>query len=173
VAEELGVKPETLTALEVEVPGGRNRRQLVQGVEVLDETYNASPEAMLAALDLLASGAGRRFAALGTMLELGDQSLDLHRRVAARAAGLGLDGLVIVAGEAEGEAMLQAASGLARCVLVRTPEEAVAPLLEWLGPGDRLLLKASRGVALERLIPLLAQGLAAGFNPPPETSSPG
>jgi UDP-N-acetylmuramoyl-tripeptide--D-alanyl-D-alanine ligase len=174
VAEELGVKPEALAALEVELPGGRGRRQRLQGVEVLDETYNASPEAMLAALDLLASGAGRRFAALGTMLELGEQSLELHRRVAVRAAELGLEGLVIVDGGGEGEAMLLAASGLARCVRVSTPEEAAIPLLKWLEPGDRLLIKASRGVALERLIPLLERGLAERVSPPaPKTGSPG
>jgi UDP-N-acetylmuramoyl-tripeptide--D-alanyl-D-alanine ligase len=69
--------------------------------------------------------------------------------------------------------MLLAASGLARCVRVSTPEEAAIPLLEWLEPGDRLLLKASRGVALERLIPLLERGLAERVSPAPETGSPG
>jgi UDP-N-acetylmuramoyl-tripeptide--D-alanyl-D-alanine ligase len=134
-------------------------------VEVLDETYNASPEAMLAALELLASRPGRRFAVLGTMLELGDRSLDLHRRVARRAAELGLDGLVIVDGAAEGAAMEEAAAAMPRLVRVGSPLEAASPLLEWLRPGDRLLLKASRGVALEGLIPLLAERLAANSGP--------
>ncbi len=102
VATHLGVAPEALAALAVEVPGGRNRRRQLQGLTVLDETYNASPEAVLAALELLARQPGRRFAVLGTMLELGEQSLELHRQVAARAAALGLDGLVLVDGGAEG-----------------------------------------------------------------------
>ena len=89
--------------MEVEVPGGRNRRLQLGGLTLLDETYNASPEAVLAALDLLAAQPGRRFAVLGTMLELGDQSVALHRQVAERAAALGLDGLVIVASGAEAE----------------------------------------------------------------------
>jgi UDP-N-acetylmuramoyl-tripeptide--D-alanyl-D-alanine ligase len=163
VALELGVAPAALSDLAVEVPGGRNRRLQLGGVTALDETYNASPEAMLAALDLLAaqplaSGAAR-YAVLGTMLELGESSLALHRRVAERARNLGLDGLVIVDWGAEGAAMLEAAAGLERLVRVARPEEALEPLLGWLRPGDALLLKASRGVALERLIPLLQERL--------------
>ena len=155
VARELGLEPARWQPLEVALPGGRSRRLVLGGVRLLDETYNASPEAVLASLDLLARQPGRRFAVLGTMLELGDQSLALHREVAARALSLGLDGLVVVDGGPEGEAMLAAAQGLARLERVDTPAEAALPLGRWLEPGDVLLLKASRGVALEQLIPLL------------------
>ena len=155
VARELGLEPARWQPLEVALPGGRSRRLELGGVRLLDETYNASPEAVLASLDLLARQPGRRFAVLGTMLELGDQSLALHREVAARALSLGLDGLVVVDGGPEGEAMLAAAQGLARLERVDTPAEAAVPLGQWLEPGDVLLLKASRGVALEQLIPLL------------------
>jgi UDP-N-acetylmuramoyl-tripeptide--D-alanyl-D-alanine ligase len=106
-------------------------------------------------LELLAHQPGRRFAVLGTMLELGEQSLALHRGVAERARQLGLDGLVIVDRGEEGSAMVEAATGLSRLVRVDSPEAAAGPLQQWLTPGDVLLLKASRGVALERLIPLL------------------
>ena len=155
VARELGLEPARWQPLEVALPGGRSRRLVLGGVRLLDETYNASPEAVLASLDLLARQPGRRFAVLGTMLELGDQSLALHREVAARALSLGLDGLVVVDGGPEGEAMLAAAQGLARLERVDTPAAAAEPLGQWLEPGDVLLLKASRGVALEQLIPLL------------------
>ncbi|MFY8149802.1 MAG: UDP-N-acetylmuramoyl-tripeptide--D-alanyl-D-alanine ligase [Prochlorococcaceae cyanobacterium] len=157
VADHLGVAAEALASLQVEVPGGRNRRRHVQGLTVLDETYNASPEAVLAALDLLARQPGRRFAVLGTMLELGEQSLALHRQVAERAAALALDGLVVVDGAAEGEVMQEAAAAIPRLARVGAAEEAIEPLRSWLGQGDVLLLKASRGVALERLLPLLEQ----------------
>ncbi len=157
VARHLGVALEALADLQVAVPGGRNRRLQQGGLTLLDETYNASPEAVLAALDLLATQPGRRFAVLGTMLELGDRSLDLHRQVASRAAELGLDGLVLVDGGAEGQAMVGSAASLQRLALVPTPEAAAAPLAQWLQPGDVVLLKASRGVALERLMPLLPQ----------------
>ena len=162
VAAELGVEAGAIETLAVEVPGGRNRRQQLHGVEILDETYNASPEAVLAALDLLAAQPGRRFAVLGTMLELGDLSLGLHCQVAQRAVNLGLDGLVIVDAGEEGEAMAGAAQGINRLVRVDTPAEAAPVLQEWLRPGDHLLLKASRGVALEQLMPLLEKGLAGG-----------
>ena len=155
VARELGVPTAALSRLEVSVPGGRSRRLQLGGLTVLDETYNASPEAVLAALDLLAAQPGRRLAVLGTMLELGEQSLELHRRVAAHAAALKLDGLVIVNAGAEGTAMAEAAAALPRVVVVATPEQAAEPLKRWLQPGDVLLLKASRGVALEQLIPRL------------------
>jgi UDP-N-acetylmuramoyl-tripeptide--D-alanyl-D-alanine ligase len=155
VARELGVALAALQELEVAGSDGRNRRLHLGGLTVLDETYNASPEAVLAALDLLASQDGRRFAVLGTMLELGEQSEALHRQVAERARQRGLDGLVVVASGAEAAAMAEAAAGLPCLAVVESPEQAAGPLAEWLAPGDVLLLKASRGVALERLLPLL------------------
>ena len=161
VAQELKVSLEQLRDLSVSVPGGRNRRLQQGGLTILDETYNASPEAVLAALDLLAAQSGRRFAVLGTMLELGDQSVALHRAVAERAAQHQLDGLVVVSSGAEAEAMAEAAAALPRLAVVQAPEEAAQPLGEWLAPGDVLLLKASRGVALERLLPLLPDRLPA------------
>lgn len=160
--DPLPIPAAELATLALDLPAGRSRTEAIAGIDVLDETYNASPEAVLAALDLLAARPGRRFAVLGTMLELGEQSLSLHRRVAERAAVLGLDGLVIVDGGAEGAAMAAEASGLARIARVATAAEALAPLQAWLQPGDQLLLKASRGVALERLLPLLRQAFTAG-----------
>ena len=155
VADQLGVSRRALQGMQVTVPGGRNRRLQQGGLTLLDETYNASPEAVLAALELLAAQPGRRFAVLGTMLELGERSLELHQEVAARAVQLGLDGLVLVDGGAEGKAMAEVAAPLPHLQLVSHPEDAAAPLAAWLNSGDVLLLKASRGVALERLIPLL------------------
>ena len=157
VAQELGVPLTDLQQLAVDVPGGRNRRLQLGGLTLLDETYNASPEAVLAALELLAAQPGRRFAVLGTMLELGEQSLSLHRQVAERAAALGIDGLVVVSDGPEAQAMAEAAASLPALAVVAAPEQAAQPLAQWLQGGDVLLLKASRGVALERLIPLLPE----------------
>ena len=155
VGSHLGVDPASAAQLQINIPGGRNRRLQQGGLTLLDETYNASPEAVLAALDLLADQPGRRFAVLGTMLELGDRSIELHQQVAARAAALKLDGVVLVDGGDEGQAMANVVSCLDRLALVATPEAAAVPLGQWLQAGDVVLLKASRGVALERLIPLL------------------
>ena len=172
VAEELAVPLAALQELQVQVPGGRSRRLELAGVTVLDETYNASPEAVLAALELLAARPGRRFAVLGTMLELGERSLELHAAVARRARDLGLDGLVVVDGGAEGGAMLEAAAGLPRLVRVDGVTAAVEPLLAWLEPNDQLLLKASRGVALEALLPPLEASLKEASLSRDRSSSP-
>ena len=168
-AASLGLPLDPQQALELALPGGRSRRLRLGAIELLDETYNASPEATLAALALLMgpgpesqTPAGRRFAVLGTMLELGEQSLELHRQVAERALALGLDGLVIVDGGPEGQVMAAAARGLPQLALVSSPEDAAQALVPWLEPGDQVLLKASRGVALERAIPLLEQALGLG-----------
>lgn len=156
VAEELGLPPASGQSLAVDLPGGRSRRLELGGVQVLDETYNASPEAVLASLELLArQPATRRFAVLGTMLELGDQSLSLHRSVAERAVELGLDGLVLVVPGEEGAVMAAVAAGLRHLSRAATPEEAAAAIAPWLAPGDAVLFKASRGVALERAIAAL------------------
>ncbi len=157
VANTLGVSPSDLQQLDVEVPGGRNRRQQVGELMILDETYNASPEAMFAALDLLAAQPGRRFAVLGTMLELGADSERLHKAVIDHAATLKLDGLVAVATGSEAKAINEVSGALQRFRQVETPEQAAEPLIDWLRPGDTVLLKASRGIALERLLPLLPQ----------------
>ena len=158
-AQELGVTVEQLSELSVSLPGGRSRRLSINGINILDETYNASPEAMLASLELLQQQpGGRRYAVVGTMLELGEQSLSLHRQVGEKAAALELDGLVVVAEEPEASAVMQGAAGLSKLVCVASPEAAAEPLKQWLRPGDHVLLKASRGIALERLIPLLETG---------------
>ncbi|MCP9774679.1 UDP-N-acetylmuramoyl-tripeptide--D-alanyl-D-alanine ligase [Cyanobium sp. WAJ14-Wanaka] len=155
VAQELGLEPGQWQPIRVDLPGGRSHRLEIGGVQVLDETYNASPEAVFASLELLQSQGGRRFAVLGTMLELGELSLSLHREVVERALCLGLDGLVIVDAGVEGRVMLEAAKGLPLLAQVGSPCEAAQQIAHWLQPGDHLLLKASRGVALEQLIPLL------------------
>ena len=111
--DPLGVSRRALQALQVapcgcRFPAENATASLTTGLtSTLDETYNASPDAVLAALELLAAQPGRRFAVLGTMLELGDRSLELHQEVAARAVQLGLDGLVLVDGGAEGKAMAE------------------------------------------------------------------
>ena len=171
VAEECGVDLARLSDLAVDLPGGRSHRRSIGSIEILDETYNASPEAVLAALDLLAGLPGRHFAVLGTMLELGERSLELHRRVGEKAAAVGLEGLVVVDAGAEGVAMAAGAAGVPRLTRVDNPEGALPSLLEWLQPQDRLLLKGSRGVALERLLPLLQAALepaGEGDPAPPE-----
>ena len=96
VATELGLSIKNLDELNINMPMGRNRLLDCGKFLVLDETYNASPESVIASLELLVSKPGRHFAVLGTMLELGSESNVLHKKVLKRAVELGLAGIVFV-----------------------------------------------------------------------------
>ncbi len=158
VSRELCVPWSGLTRLELDMPTGRSQSILVGGITVMDETYNASPEAVVAALELLALQPGRRFAVLGKMMELGEQSISLHKKVAEKIVELEIDGLVLVLQGSEVEVMSEIVSGCVRkFAVVSEPEEAGVYMREWLSPGDAVLLKASRKVALEKLIKILQE----------------
>ncbi|HIK43696.1 MAG TPA: UDP-N-acetylmuramoyl-tripeptide--D-alanyl-D-alanine ligase [Leptolyngbyaceae cyanobacterium M65_K2018_010] len=149
--------------LSVQLPSGRARQiQLPNDILLLDETYNAGFESMTAALQLLAETPGQRhIAVLGTMKELGDQSVGLHHRVGALVHHLHLDQLLTLA---DPEAALALAEG-AQTVPTETFTEAEAlatRLAQLLQPGDRVLLKASRSVALERVVDLLLRHFLPG-----------
>jgi UDP-N-acetylmuramoyl-tripeptide--D-alanyl-D-alanine ligase len=129
-----------------------HRDQLVRagGLTVLDDSYNASPASMIAALELLASLPGRHVAVLGVMQELGEAHERGHREVGSLAAGLA-DVVVVVGEEASGIAAGAAALGEA-VIPVADREAALAALRELLRPGDVVLVKASRGAELERVV---------------------
>jgi UDP-N-acetylmuramoyl-tripeptide--D-alanyl-D-alanine ligase len=139
--------------LAVELPQGRARRDLLPNdVVLLDETYNAGLESMLAALELLADTPGkRRIAVLGTMKELGEQSLELHKRVGVAVQKLKLDALLILADPAESQAMAKGALPLV-AEEFSSHAELATRLKALIQPGDRLLFKASRAVGLDQVI---------------------
>jgi UDP-N-acetylmuramoyl-tripeptide--D-alanyl-D-alanine ligase len=126
------------------------------GSTILDDSYNASPQSMLAALDLLSElspdrGSGRRIALLGEMRELGAAEEEGHRRVGERAAACA--DLLLVVGERARplyEAARSARSTEAR--FLTSAEEAIPILRAELQRGDHLLVKASRAVALESVV---------------------
>lgn len=139
--------------LSVELPSGRARKiALDNDILLLDETYNAGFESMTAALHLLAETPGQRhIAVLGTMKELGDMSVALHRRVGEVVQQLQLDQLLTLADPEEATALAAGAADVP--TLVFTDHDAlVAHLQTLLQPGDRVLLKASRSVALDRVV---------------------
>ena len=147
-ARALGVHP----GGRVEVEFSSLRGEVVElpgGVTVVNDCYNANPMSMRAALEHLAgSPAERRIAVLGTMAELGAGEAGFHREAGEQAAQLGIDVLVTV-----GEPALGYADGFAgETYSVGTPEEAGALLEEVALPGDRVLVKGSRSVGLERVL---------------------
>lgn len=120
---------------------------------VLDDSYNAAPDSMAAALELLGTLPGRRIAVLGEMLELGDEGTEAHRAVGRLVPGRA-DRLVAVGAGATGIARGAIAAGMdARQVLVADDRDAArALLLAGAAPGDTILVKASRGAALDELV---------------------
>ncbi len=155
VATELGLSIKNLDQLKINMPTGRNRLIDCGKFLVLDETYNASPESVIASLELLVSKPGRHFAVLGTMLELGSESSLLHKKVLLKAVELGLDGIVFVSCVEESSFIKKIIKELPNYDVVRTPRDAAMSLLSWLLPGDNILIKGSRKLELEKVLPYL------------------
>ncbi|MEO5940544.1 MAG: UDP-N-acetylmuramoyl-tripeptide--D-alanyl-D-alanine ligase [Candidatus Limnocylindrales bacterium] len=139
-----------------------HRGQLIRaaGVTIVDDSYNASPGSMIAALELLGGLPGRRIAVLGEMLELGDDHNSGHARVGAAAAGI-VEHLVVVGSGGAAIAAGAADAGLAGSSIAAVADRgaALALLTGVLRPGDVVLVKASRGVALDLLIDELVGAL--------------
>ena len=142
----------------VDMPKGRSRRfNLPNDIVLLDETYNAGVESMTAALHLLKNIPGQRhIAVLGTMKELGEHSVALHRRVGEVVSNLQLDRLLTLADPAEAEALARGATPIP--IEPFDDQSALLARLEsLLQPGDRVLFKASRAVALDSVVAKLKQ----------------
>lgn len=129
-----------------------------RGATVINDSYNSNPRALDAMVDALlampVAREGRHIVVAGEMLELGLRGEALHRECGERMAARGVDIVVGVRGLAV-ELVAGASQRGAEAHFVATPEEAGAWLKENLRPGDAVLLKASRGVRLERAIAML------------------
>ncbi len=126
--------------------------------QILDDTYNASPDSMIAALDLLATLPGRHVAVLGEMLELGDESEAAHAQVAAHAARTA-DELLAVGAPADTYARAAREAGMPQAAIATADDRdaALEQLRRILRAGDVVLLKASRGAAFDLLVDELRQ----------------
>ncbi len=136
----------------LQLRAGRNR------LTVIDDSYNANPEAMKAAIDVLAQlqvpAGALRVAALGDMGELGEQAADMHRDVARYAASHGVDRLYAIGEYAPGVVdAFNASCSDSASATVCTQLDALAQQLESPGfSGAALLVKGSRFMAMERLV---------------------
>jgi len=174
VAQVLQVNWSPLTqGLTLELPKGRAQRYILpDDIVILDETYNAGLESMTAALHLLAQTPGaRHIAVLGTMKELGDRSVELHHQVGIVVQQLHLDHLLILAEVAEAEAM---AAGAKPVPLEKflSHDALLEKLKRFVKPGDRLLFKASRAVALDQVVDHLKSFHSLGEAKQNPTSKP-
>ncbi len=147
IARSLGVTDELCRErLQLfQLPGARWRRTEKWGVTFIDDTYNANPDSMIAALDALMTVpcTGKRVAVLGDMFELGEKSLELHQKVFAHAMKLGIP-LVIGVGEMSSQCL---------CHLVYKKLEVLKKKFRVdVSAGDVVLLKASHGMQLGNLL---------------------
>jgi UDP-N-acetylmuramoyl-tripeptide--D-alanyl-D-alanine ligase len=155
VGDALGLDAATISAGLAQPFSVPHRTTLVRAGDwrILDDTYNAAPDSMAAALDLLASLPGRRVAVLGEMLELGDMSDEAHRKVGAHAV-TAAQLLVAVGPFAHLYAAGARAAGMDAAAIIETQdrEGALTQLERHLRPGDIVLVKASRGAELDLLV---------------------
>jgi UDP-N-acetylmuramoyl-tripeptide--D-alanyl-D-alanine ligase len=165
VAERLGVPLDEVERALAAGSRASHRMEVLEsasGATIVDDTYNASPVSVAAALDFLAETpippGRRRYAILGDMLELGPDEERLHREIGARAAGT-VDGLVAVGERGRWIAEAARDAGLARVATASDAQEAVLVADRDLAPqvGDLVLVKASRGVELDLAVAALAR----------------
>lgn len=158
-ALEKGITPSQVAAALARVTPGDKRGQLLElnGASIINDSYNSNPRALESMIDTLAEmKAQRRILIAGEMLELGPTGEKLHRDAGIHAAQKKIDLIVGVRGLAK--ALVEGASAAgAKVQFMETPEEAGEWLAKELRPGDAVLLKASRGVKLERALEKLQQ----------------
>jgi len=158
IADLLGVAPKDavrgLVSAETNPLRGEVRR--IGSLTVIVDCYNANPQSVRAALDMLVGqgAATRRVAVLGTMLELGEASERLHEAVLGDALSRGID-LVVATGGFAAAAREIGAKDASRLITAPSWSEAYPLLRERLAGDEVVLLKASRGVALEGILPLI------------------
>jgi UDP-N-acetylmuramoyl-tripeptide--D-alanyl-D-alanine ligase len=159
VAIELGVSMDEIAARVPALKPAPRRGEVIRlasGVTVIDDSYNSSPGALAHALRVIGrEPASRRAAVLGEMLELGDHAIRLHEEAGRRAAAASLDYLVTVGGA---PAAAMAASAMAagmradRIAHVATNADAADRIVSWLGRGDVVLVKGSRGIRTDVVV---------------------
>jgi UDP-N-acetylmuramoyl-tripeptide--D-alanyl-D-alanine ligase len=144
------------------VSGRMTRRQLDRDINLIDDTYNANPQSMRAALESLSRlcGEGRGVAVLGTMGELGENAERAHFDLGTWAHELGVARLVAVGESAKGiiEGALAAGMGSEQVHFVECHERAVELLRDELSPRDWVLVKGSRAARMERIVEMLCSG---------------
>jgi UDP-N-acetylmuramoyl-tripeptide--D-alanyl-D-alanine ligase len=169
VGAELGLTRQQIEQGLAECKPPPMRMQLweVNGVRVLDDTYNANADSVAAALQTMKElpCQGRRVAVLGDMAELGKHSEAAHEEVGRRAAELGIGQLFAVGKMAAVVARGARAAGLTRVLEFQDLQTAGSAIKQFVKEGDLLLLKASRVARLERIAELLKAGEPSWKNP--------
>jgi UDP-N-acetylmuramoyl-tripeptide--D-alanyl-D-alanine ligase len=163
VAHGLGLELERLLPAVSNLRPTRARMERIElgGITLFDDCYNANPQSLRAAVRVLAGlhGYRRRVLVMGDMLELGERSAELHRELGREAAHSGVDAILLVGTYVEAAASGAREGGLGAESLVhfRSTEEAALGAAELVRVGDVVLVKGSRGMALERVVGALKE----------------
>ena len=132
------------------VAGRLNIHRLPGGVTVIDDTYNANPESLAVAIDVLAMASGEKWLALGDMGELGDAAVELHREAGRHARDAGIDRLFTL-----GELARGAVAGFGSGTACDTQHALLEALQADLHENVNILVKGSRRMRMEQVVELL------------------
>jgi UDP-N-acetylmuramoyl-tripeptide--D-alanyl-D-alanine ligase len=139
----------------------RMQRLVIDGITIINDTYNSNPVSMRVAVDLLKSlkSDGKKVMVVGDMLELGEQSEELHDATGKYIGTSGVSEILVTVGNRAvriAESALEA--GIKNVVACKTNSEAVEYLRKKLNKGDLLLIKGSRGMKMEQIVEALGKG---------------
>ena len=142
----------------VELTGSRLKNIKTDRLSVIDDTYNASPDSMKSAVKVLelSKCQGNKIAILGDMLELGAQSADQHFGVGLFSRGLRIDKIIAIGNDAEHIAK-GATGGNAQVAYYSNKEEFFRDMSKYVGDGDIVLVKGSRGMKMEQVVEKLIE----------------
>ncbi|NWG87210.1 MAG: UDP-N-acetylmuramoyl-tripeptide--D-alanyl-D-alanine ligase [Hydrogenophilaceae bacterium] len=135
------------------VKGRLQRKECLLGAHLIDDTYNANPDSVSAAIQVLATQPGKRILVLGDMGELGPSGADLHREIGEKARAAGIERLFCL-----GELSIHAAQGFGpandrqRAMHFERIEELLADVENELAPEVTVLVKGSRFMQMERVV---------------------
>lgn len=130
------------------------------GFTVINDSYNSNPDALLSMVETLVNGApenARKLVVAGEMLELGDESVAIHRRTGEQIGNMDIDILIGVRGNGRDLAAGAVDAGLGDARFVESSDAAGEMLADLVGPGDVILVKGSRGVRTEKVVEKLLE----------------
>jgi UDP-N-acetylmuramoyl-tripeptide--D-alanyl-D-alanine ligase len=139
--------------------GGRMQRRATRsGARLIDDSYNANPDSVRAAIDVLAAQGGAKFLLLGDMGEVGERGVEFHEEIGRYARERGI-GRMVATGELCRAAVAAFGKGARHC---DTVEDLIAAVRDELGPDNAVLVKGSRFMRMERVVRALAAEPSAG-----------
>ncbi len=156
---ELGLAPEEIKAGIENFEPTKMRMDIISGngIKIINDVYNANPVSVKAAIDVLAGADGRKVAVLGDMFELGEFSSLMHKDVGNYAGQSGIDVLIAIGKDSKYIYDGAKEKGMEECFYYETQDEFLEKGISEISKGDTVLVKASRGMKLEKTVDRLQE----------------